>query len=451
MNKRLFWKLCLIIGTGVVALFYVINMATSQIENDMSMLNEADIEELEAWSDEAESLLLQGQRAALEEWLEELQHKENTWAAVASANVQHIAGNHSRFDDYTGYNMGRSTEWKIHLYFEENPIMELPFSEGNTSLLVALPPRMRPGSYWTITRITLQVLLPMGVLILLSTVLYHHIMNPLRELDAATQAFSNGNYLVRVKEQLGSRDDELAHLSQTFDSMADHIGDLIMRQRQLITDLSHELRTPLTRLDIATETLLTTDKADAQTLQRNLSRVHRESANIRKLVDDTLTLSWLENEQPDLRNESVDIAELIGIIVEDARFEYPDRTLVVNMPGSAIIENTNHRALGQAIENILRNALRYTPAGLDVIVDLIASECGYEIHVSDKGPGVPDQHLRAIFRPFYRVEKSRPTDGSSFGLGLALAQRQLKAICASIKADNLAQGGLKVSIQLPHR
>ncbi|GEA13185.1 histidine kinase sensor domain-containing protein [Alteromonas sp. KUL49] len=127
MNKRLFWKLCLIIGTGVVALFYVINMATSQIENDMSMLNEADVRELEAWSDEAESLLLQGQRAALEEWLEELQHKENTWAAVASANVQHIAGNHSRFDDYTGYNMGRSTEWKIHLYFEENPHYGAPF------------------------------------------------------------------------------------------------------------------------------------------------------------------------------------------------------------------------------------------------------------------------------------------------------------------------------------
>lgn len=450
MNHRLFWKLCLIIGTGVVVLFYIIDQTIDYIETNMSVIQPQHKLQLQSWSQHAHRLYQANDLIELEHWLTELQKQEQTWAVVASAEVHHIAGNTGRMDEYTGFNLGRSINWNIHLYFKHNPIMELPFSDGSASLLIELPARMRPGSYWDLTRILLQVILPMLILISLSVVLYRHIINPLKELEAATRAFSQGNFEVRVREQLGSRDDELAQLSSTFDHMADHIGDLILRQRQLITDLSHELRTPLTRLDIATENLISAkNKADPVELEQRLERIHRESRHIRKLVDDTLTLSWLENEAPELRTESLDLVDLIEVLVEDATFEYPDRQIDVNLLHSAHIDNSNHRALGQAIENILRNALRYTPAGKTVSIALKKISDRFEISIADQGPGVPEQYLSAIFNPFFRVDASRPAEGASFGLGLALAQRQLKAVAAGVFATNLSNGGLMMSVSVP--
>ncbi|MEM7364034.1 MAG: histidine kinase sensor domain-containing protein [Pseudomonadota bacterium] len=450
MSRRLFWQLCTIIGTGVVAMFYVINLAISQIENDMSLLALEDRAELVAWSRDAETLHAAGDLPALNHWLEELQETEETWAAVASADVQHIAGNRTRFDDYHGYNMGRNVAWQIHLYFEENPIMELPFSDGRTSLLIELPMRMRPGSLWDETQLLLQVILPLAILILVSIVLYRHIMEPLRELQHATRTFSEGNFDVRVGGLLGNRDDELTQLANTFDQMAQRIGELFHSQRQLLTDLSHELRTPLSRLDIAVERLIADGQSsnDPTVLQDNLDRIHRESRHIRKLVDDTLTLSWLENEAPSLQEESLDLVDLLEVLIEDARFEYPDRDIEVTLPHAARIANSNHRVLAQALENILRNALRYTPAGKTVSIDLSRAEGDFEISIADEGPGVPDKHLSAIFRPFFRVDASRPA-GASFGLGLALARRQLAAVAARVKAANLDQGGLLMTVTVP--
>lgn len=452
MNRRLLWKLCLTIATGVVALFYFINLATTMVENDMSMLDAEHVNELKAWSFRAEELYLSGDQTGLENWLSQLQQQEQTWAAVAKAQVEHIAGSTERYADYTGYNMGRSVDWQIHLYFHHNPIMELPFADAQTSLLIELPVRMRPGSYWTIARVALQIILPLLVLILVSIILYRHIMGPLKELEAATRAFSKGDFDVRVSEMIGTRDDELAQLTRTFDRMADRIGDLIVGQRQLITDLSHELRTPLTRLDIATENLIDSQLrgSDAQ-MDERLERIHRESRHIRKLVDDTLTLSWLENESPTLRQESLDLVDLLEVLIEDARFEYPNRDIQVRMLDTARVQNSNHRVLGQAIENILRNALRYTPEGKAVMISLDSCSDRYELNIADQGPGVPEKYLEAIFRPFFRVDTSRPAEGNSFGLGLALARRQLLVVAASVRAANLAKGGLLMSVSVPSR
>lgn len=447
MTHQLFWKLCLIIGTGVVAMFYLIDQTVSRIENNMSLIAEDNRRQLNDWGRTAESIYLSGDQIALEQWLDDLQREQDTWATIAQAEVTHIAGSVEDQDHYSGYNLGRNVNWQIHLYFEHNPIMELPFADGKTSLLIRLPMHMRPGSYWDLTQIFLQIILPMAILIILSIVLYRHIMLPLRQLEAATRSFSEGRFEVRVREMLGRRDDELAQLADTFDQMAGRIGELIVNQRQLITDLSHELRTPLTRLDVAVGSLILSE-LDPGRQQEALERIHRESRHIRKLVDDTLTLSWLENEAPKLDQESIDLVDLLEVLIDDARFEYPDRNISANLPDAADIENSNHRVLVQALENILRNALRYTPAGKNVTISLIKEAGGYEIRVSDEGPGVPEQHLTAIFRPFFRVDSSRPS-GSSFGLGLALAKRQLAAIAATISAQNLNEGGLMMTVMVP--
>jgi two-component system sensor histidine kinase PfeS len=181
--------------------------------------------------------------------------------------------------------------------------------------------------------------------------------------------------------------------------------------------------------------------------QENLQRIARESASMRRLVDDSLTLAWLENERPDLQQESLDLTDLIDVLAEDARFEYPDRTLALALPDTAHLSNSNHRSLGQALENILRNALRFTPERKSVSVSVTDREDHFRIRIEDEGGGVPEQDLERIFQPFYRTGKSRH-DRSGFGLGLALAKRQIAAVGGALHAANVG-AGLAMIIDLP--
>ncbi|WP_028766309.1 sensor histidine kinase [Shewanella fidelis] len=443
MSRKLFWKLCLIIATGVVALFYVISLFMSRTEEGMSLLAYEDQQTLKAWGKAAENLYRNGDKADLEQWLSELKQQENTWVAVASYQVNPIAGDelNNRFSQ--GYNLGRSVDWKVHLYFAENPIMELPFANQQVSFLIQLPNRMRPGDNWRQVEITFQIILPAILLALLSFVLYRHIMKPLLQLQLATGQFSRGQFDISAKALMGNRSDEFSDLAQTFDNMAQRIGEQIISQRQLIADLSHELRTPLTRLDIALEGV-----KEGEVAVTVLDRISRESKHIRRLVEDTLILAWLENEQPRLNQETLELVDLLDVLIEDAKFEFPDRQLISDLPNSAIVEASNHRAAGQAIENVLRNALRYTPTQQAVRVTMKAVIGSYQIDIVDQGPGVPEQYLTAIFSPFFRVDKSRTADGSSFGLGLALAKRQLAAIGGQINAENECINGKVVGLRM---
>jgi two-component system sensor histidine kinase PfeS len=263
-------------------------------------------------------------------------------------------------------------------------------------------------------------------------------------MERATRSFSQGDFNVRVRQLLGNRNDELSDLADTFDQMAVRIGEQVISQRQLIADLSHELRTPLTRLDIAVQSL-----DDEPNKQGHIDRVKQESQQIRKLVDDSLTLAWLENERPELKQESLDLADLLDVLIENARFEFSDRKLNLSIPNSAIIYQSNHRALGQALENIIRNALRFTPQNLTVSIAVTEQTDHFQIEIMDQGIGVPEQYLDAIFQPFFRVDTSRESDTSSFGLGLALARRQISAIGGTVHAENNEYGGLKITLQIP--
>ncbi|MGO2478015.1 MAG: histidine kinase sensor domain-containing protein [Pseudoalteromonas sp.] len=443
MKRKLLWKLCLILVTGLVSFFYLLHLFTLKTEESMSFIAEQDRTQLKAWGAHAEKLYSAGQTNQLNAWLAELKAQENTWISVASFKVEHIAGDPFDKNIVGGYHFGRSVEWKIHLYFEQNPIMEIPFTHINGGLLIKLPERMRPGNHWTTTKFMLQIIMPMLVLVVLSIILYRHIITPLQQLEKATTEFSRGNFSVRVAKYLGGRKDELAQLACTFDKMASRIGELINNQRQLISDLSHELRTPLTRLDIAVENF------DEHESKQHLERITRESKHIRKLVEDSLTLAWLENEKPIIKQEPVDLVDLLDVLIDDARYEFPDRQLVVHAPTSAMIENSCHRALCPAIENVIRNALRHTPASEQVTISMSLEAGYYKLQISDQGPGIPEQFLEKVFEPFFRVDDTRISEVDSFGLGLALAKRHLASVRATIHAVNGQRGGLVVVIMIP--
>lgn len=444
MNRRLFWKLCFTFATGVVAMFYFINQLWLYAEDTMSHLDKHHQDEIKQWGETAEHYYKQDNMPQLKRWLHALQTQENTQAAIVYFNASHIAGDNLNQKDYTGFNFGRSIEWPVHLHLTRKPMMEIPFKDSANSLILILPDRMRPGNNWRSMQISLQILMPMLLLAALSILVYQHIMQPLKQLKKVTQAFSQGDFSARAQPLLNNRNDELSDLAKTFDQMAERISQQFTQQRQLIADLSHELRTPLTRLDIAVESLQQTPLNS-----ENLKRVARESRHIRRLTENTLTLAWLENEQPKIPREPLNLVDLLDVLIEDARFEYPHHRIETQLPSNAILNKSNHRALGQAIENIVRNALRFTPQGKTVTISLSCDYHFYKIEVKDQGPGVPEALLDTIFQPFFRVDNSRPSHGDSFGLGLALAKRQIQSIGADIYAHNNADRGLSMTIRLP--
>lgn len=459
-SHTLLIKLFCIIAAGTVALFWAIDLFIHKTEKSMSFIAQEYQQELVEYAEKAEHIYTNDGDAALENWLNTIQKKEQTWAAVVTSTVTTLANGVLSEQFVKGHTLGRSVEWKIHLYFDHNPIMDIPFSDNSARLLIRLPQRMRPGAYFAYADLGLQVALPFVLLSLLTLVLYRYLMSPLRKLEKATQQFSQGNFDVRINASLGDRNDELTALGDNFDHMADLTSKLIVSQRQLLSDLSHELRTPLTRIDMAID--FVEQGIDPNTA---LARLRYESSNMRYLVEDTLTLGWLNTEMPKCKGEIFDLSELVSVICEDARFEYPDQVVIQKGLEQALI-TSSQQGLSQAIENVIRNALHHTPPHKQVIVSLVSQHNLFTLHIQDDGTGVPEDLVEDIFKPFFQVDKSRvvsdvdrpPASAKGhrgFGLGLALAQRQIEAVNGVIKAQNHYThtgqiAGLKITIDLPY-
>lgn len=444
MKRRLLWKLSLTIIVGTIALFSIIHHLILQTEQHMSFIDKQDQQQLIDYARHAEMLYLQGEDNKLADWIRYIKQQEDTWVALIRSHLTPLAG--SEMDDYfvENFALGRDVSWKIHLYFAQNPIMDITFADGHTHFLIRLPQRMRPGGYWTYTSLLLQIALPMLLLAILSVVIYRHVMSPLRQLETATKQFSDGDYQVRVRDDLGKRNDEIAALASTFDSMAERIGTQIQTQRHLTSDLSHELRTPLTRVELALS-IAEQSTPDDESLQR----IRNECQQMRELMEDALTLAWLENERPALRNESLDLTDLIDSIVENARFEFPGQVITLQIPETAYLHQSSDRALGHAIENILRNALSHTPIQGTVSLSLKKYPDSYDLQIDDQGPGVPREHLQNIFKPFFRLNIFTSNVHNGFGVGLALARRQVEATGGKLWAEINKHGGLTMIMQLP--
>ena len=444
MKRRLLWKLSLTITVGTIALFWIIHHLILQTEQHMSFIDKQDQQQLIDYARHAEMLYLQGEDKKLADWITYIKQQEDTWGALIRSQLTPLAG--SEMDDYfvENFALGRDVSWKIHLYFAQNPIMDITFADGHTHFLIRLPQRMRPGGYWTYTSLLLQIALPMLLLAILSVVIYRHVMSPLRQLETATKQFSDGDYQVRVRDDLGKRNDEIAVLASTFDSMAERIGTQIQTQRHLTSDLSHELRTPLTRVELALSIA-----EQSTTDDESLQRIRDECQQMREMVEDALTLAWLENERPALRNESLDLTDLIDSIVENARFEFPGQVITLQIPETAYLQQSSDRALGHAIENILRNALSHTPKHGTVSLSLKKYPDRFDLQIDDQGPGIPREHLQNIFKPFFRLNTLTSIVHKGFGVGLALARRQVEATGGKLWAEINEHGGLTMIMQLP--
>ena len=269
-----------------------------------------------------------------------------------------------------------------------------------------------------------------------------YIAKPIRQLRGAFDAAAAGNLDVRIGQSMGKRRDELADLGHDFDRMSGHLSALMDGQRRLLHDVSHELRSPLARLHAA----IGLARQQPARMEDSLQRIEREGERMNRLVGELLTLSRLEA-GVGVPLEEVDLAELIGDLVEDARFEAVGRRVTVNcekLPNFRV--RANGELLHRAIENVLRNALRFSPVGGLVtlaVTSLPDNRC--QIVIEDQGSGVPADELETIFTAFFRGA----SPGEGYGLGLAIARRVLSALNGNIHAENRPEGGLRVVLEMP--
>lgn len=275
-------------------------------------------------------------------------------------------------------------------------------------------------------------------------VLAWYFSKPIRHLRRAFDAAADGDLSVRVGESMGGRRDELADLGRDFDRMTERLDHLVDGQKRLLHDVSHEMRSPLARLQAA----IGLARQQPGRLEDSLERIEREGERMNLLVGELLTLSRLEAGVTG-GNESVDLGELLENLVEDARFEGAARQIKVEFVSDELPEiQANPELLHRAVENIVRNALRFSPEYGVVRIEAGCEEHRLHLSVIDHGPGVRENELETIFKPFFRG--GGETSGGGYGLGLAIAKRVIMGLNGSISARNGATGGLTVEIEIPY-
>jgi signal transduction histidine kinase len=281
--------------------------------------------------------------------------------------------------------------------------------------------------------------------------LARHITAPIRHIRTATHRLAAGNLAARVGGSAANRGDELADLSREFDHMAEQIEALISSQRRLIADISHELRSPLARLTVALG--LTRLRANPESIS-GLDRIELEAGRLDGLIGSLLHLARLESGSENIDHESFDLGTLVRDIVADADFEAQSQQRHVRLlRADSCSTSGNRQLLASAIENVVRNAVGYTPEGTAVHVTVengSGQNAGYAvIRVRDHGQGVPQNSLGDIFLPFYRVGDSRDRSSGGSGLGLSITDRAIRLHRGSVAAENCPDGGLVVELRLP--
>jgi two-component system sensor histidine kinase CpxA len=282
--------------------------------------------------------------------------------------------------------------------------------------------------------------------------LARHLTHRIRVIRNGARRLAAGDLSSRIAPSLLHGDDEANALARDLDVMAERIEGLLGAQQRLLRDVSHELRSPLARLGVALELAR---EATGEDLAEHHDRIAREAARLDHLIAEVLTLARLEAKAPLARGaHAVDLSELVQEVVRDANFEARPkgrRVEVLLEKGVTLLGFAE--VLRPAVENVVRNAVQFAPSDSEVEVRLERATHGGRdwatIRVRDRGPGVPESALEAIFQPFFRVSECRERKSGGSGVGLAITDRAVRLHGGSVRAANAAGGGLLVSIGLP--
>ena len=339
----------------------------------------------------------------------------------------------------------------IEFNFEmQNTLVARPVVSAKNQLYIYVAHIPRPPFQPSFQSLGLRLLVVLVIGGIFCFWLARYVTTPLLKLRTTTNELAGGNLGARVSTKLAKRRDEVGQLGRDFNSMAERLESMVKAQQRLLGDISHELRSPLARLGVALGLARQRSGAEANGA---LDRIERESDNLNEMISQLLTLTRLESGTDGRKRTDVDLTALVNEVAEDADFEARSLNRAVQVVSSDKCSiNGVEELLRSAVENVVRNAVRYTPEGTAVEVALRKQNGGSDnyavISVRDRGNGVPEEALEKIFRPFYRAEDARDRQsGGGTGLGLAITERAVRMHGGSVQAVNVPGGGLSVEMK----
>jgi signal transduction histidine kinase len=341
--------------------------------------------------------------------------------------------------DITGPEFGTPQAMRFSLGRPPRPGNMIYRSRDGRYILYALSPEPRfdQPAYWPYY-VPIPLVFVLGIYLL-----SHYLGRPLKQLRETVMRFGAGDLEARTGTR---RSDEFGDVSRAFDEMADRTQTLLTAERRLLQDISHELRSPLARLSVAVELARSSPDRDA-----SLNRIKKESQRISMLVGELIEMTRAEGDPAERKTAPVDLKGLVNDLLDDLLIEADAKEVHLERKiTSQIMLQGDAELLRRAVENVLRNAIRYTPPGQAVELRLETESDGAAIIVRDHGPGVPEEMREAIFRPFFRVEDDRARMTGGVGLGLAIAKRAVHLHHGTIAAKNVTPG-LEVTIRVPLR
>jgi two-component system sensor histidine kinase PfeS len=440
-RHSLFWKLaCLLIAFCLLMIWLSWSWGRYMEQKNLFLSEEARLT-LTGYAAEAEQAWNQRQSAGVDVWLQGIGKRETSWVGVIGADLQSLSSYPLTEKEVQRLTFLRGLDWPTSRHTKGLPWLRIPFPKDPAagSLVIELPQRFVPGQYRLFWRVITNGIIPGLFTLLLCVGLYRLLVVPLNSLREQANAWRADQLNVRLSSSTTNRSDELGELGRAFDHMSERLQSTVALQQQLLRDLSHELRTPLSRLRVASES--------EEGLAALRERIGREVDGMQRLVEDTLQLAWLDTERSPLPDEAIQIQALWEMLTENACYEsgWPSSQLHCAVDSSCWVRG-NLNTLAQALENLLRNAIRHSPKG--GVVSLGAKRDGdfWHLWLEDEGGGVAEADIERIFSPFIRLDGSRPGDGG-FGLGLSIARNAVRRQGGRLWAQNTGTG-LRLNMRL---
>jgi two-component system sensor histidine kinase CpxA len=382
--------------------------------------------------EEARSAYEIGGRPGLQAFLDTLHRVYDARGILTDESGRDLLTNEDRSDL-----VKRARPSLLHQIFRTGDATVARAADDGRYWFFYIVPRVRVGSWFLLP----EHAFVMGAGVLLCYWLALYLTSPVRKLEKAVERFGRGDLAARVGS---NRRDELGQLARTFDRMAERLETLLTAERRLLLDISHELRSPLARLGVAVELARSGDDANLA-----LNRIQKESDRLNTLVGQLLQVTRAEGDPTSLRHIPLRLDELVQQLVEDSSIEAAAHGCKLKFEQrEAVTVAGDPELLGRAVENVIRNAIRYAPRETAVEVSLARQNGKAVVGVRDRGSGVPEEALPRLFDAFYRVEGDRDRASGGIGLGLSIARRAMELHKGSIRARN-ARPGLEVEMEMP--
>ena len=428
-RKSLFWKIYAVVLFALIMPILFFSAHRFYDERRRERLGEDDMmEKIHDWSSTLSEQADDLPDDALPAWIEWMERESGTQFYVIRDGVVFRAGN-------AGPQGGHPVPG--------GPSVEDLSESGRTRVIVALrAPTPPPPNLRRVRNAGILVVSIGGII--LSFLIVRGFMTPVEELRRVTTRLAEGDLSVRVSPEVTRRGAEIGDLARAFNRMAEQVEELVTSQTRLLIDISHEIRSPLQRLSLSLDLARRSPGGNADAY---FDRAEQEVERIDGMVEELLTLT--RTEPPPVEDDPVDLEEIVRAVADDAGFAGHLQGKTVTVESKPLVVRGDAVLLERAIANIVHNAVRHTPKGTEVRVEVRRDGDFAVLEVTDAGVGVPEGELGRIFLPYYRTDAARGRPKGGTGLGLSITKRLVENYGGSVSASNAPGGGLRVTIRLP--